>query len=134
MSDLEPLEPQTVRHVLDTGLSKTGDVEFAYNHFDYRWGEEPEAIWARAHLDTASKVTVHNLEHHDIQSDHITRMLMYLAARFRTIEVFDPNSETGYHPLPDDIDKRVRDLVAEHLSARQLKVAGWEESAQRYKA
>ena len=134
MSDFEPLEPTAIRHALDVGLARQGSAEFAYNHIDYRFGTEPNAIWARTYVETIAKVSVHNLEQHDIASDHVIRVLMYLAARFKTIEIFDPNTAHGYQPLPEAVATRVADYLDAHFTEQNVKIAGWDEPTREFKS
>ncbi|MEX0860189.1 MAG: hypothetical protein WEB63_02570 [Cucumibacter sp.] len=134
MSDLEPLEPTSVRHVLDQGRRTRGGEQVAFNHVDYRFGVQPNALWARAQIESMDKVTLHNVEQHDLDSEHAARVLMYLYARFPRVDLFDPDSEEGYLPVPANIERRVHDLLVDFFSDRDLKVAGWDEPNRPFKA
>lgn len=134
MSDLEPLEPTAVRHALDQGRRNRGGEQVAFNHIDYRFGVQPNALWARAQVATMTRVTLHNIEHHDLASDHMARVLMYLYARFSRVDLFDPDSEAGYLPVPAGLEKRIRDLLDDFFSSSDLKIAGWDEPNRPFKA
>jgi hypothetical protein len=127
MAQLEPLEPTSVRHILDRGrLNRAGET-MVHNHVDYRFGNQLNALWARAQTGQMNKVILHNSEHHDLDSDHMARVLMYLYARFEQVELFDPNVEDRCLPMPRLLRERVRDLLDDYFAGRDLKAPGWDE-------
>ena len=133
MASLEPLEPSSVRHILDKGRRNRAGETMVHNHVDYRFGNQPNALWARAQTNTMDRVTLHNSEQHDLDSDHVARVLMYLYARFESVELFDPNVEEGYLPMPRLVRERVREMLEDYFTGRDVNPAGWDEPNRAWK-
>lgn len=133
MSDLEPLEPSSIRHVVEPGLDRSGADGAAHGHLDYFFGEGPTALWARAYIGSMEAVAMHGLEAHDMGSDHVMRVLMYLGERFGTVEIFEGGEDGGRRPLPSRLQARLDELLAAAAGAAGEGIGGWDTPASRNK-
>lgn len=134
MADLEPLEPSSIRHAVDPGLDRAGADGAAHGHIDYFFGEGPTALWARVYVSSMDTVAIHGLEAHDVESDHVMRVLMYLSQRFGTVEAFDTGSDGGRRPLRPKVKARLEALMAAAPSDPNEAIGGWDTPEPRTKA
>jgi hypothetical protein len=126
MAELEPLEPSEIRHVVEPGLDRENADGAVHGHFDYYFGEEPTALWARAYVNSMDTVAIHGLEAHDVNSDHVMRVLMYLRERFANVEAFDVGSDGGHRPLRPRVKARLEALMEETENDVGEGTGGWD--------
>ncbi len=126
MAELERLEPSEIRHVVEPGLDRENTDGAVHGHLDYFFGDEPMALWARAYLSSIDTVAIHGLEAHDVDSDHVMRVLIYLRERFANVEAFDVGSDGGHRPLRPRVKARLEALMAEMADEVGEGISDWD--------
>ena len=94
----DPLDgaPLKIEHGIDYMFAAPNQLEFIYNHINYRWEIGAETITARAYLDDIREVSLfaeragatHFLEPEKLETEAFQPTLRYLQRRYHVIKIF----------------------------------------------
>jgi hypothetical protein len=108
----DPIAPLNIKHGLDAMLTPDGEAfEFHYNYLVYTFRHNGEELLAKHYMDQTGEVSISQSINLPV-SGFVLNVLVFLGLRYISIKML---TDTGYVPLPDDIQKQVSERVHLHF-------------------